>query len=145
MAVMAWSPALRVEIVSMPEVLLLMSWWSTWNCIVPDGLAAPKNDKVEGTTAASKVTACPGAEGFAEENGKTSVDAFLIVKDCVTLGAALKLLSPACEAVTEQEPAPVRCTGLPKLLLTIVQLPIVLRLTARPDVAVASAPKSRFP
>jgi hypothetical protein len=53
-------------------------------------------------------------------------------------GAALKLTSPGCDAVTVQEPAPAMCTVTP---LT-VQLPVAPNVTSRADEA--NAPTLKF-
>src|SRR5947209_1352006 len=60
---------------------------------------------------------------------------------CGTSAAGLKLLSPACDAVIVQEPAPVRCTVEP----VTVQLPLAPKVTARLEVALALTLKSGSP
>src|SRR5437660_12785026 len=62
-------------------------------------------------------------------------------KGCGTSGAGLKLLSPACDAVIVQEPAPVMCTVEP----VTVQLPPAPKVTARLEDAVALTEKSGSP
>ena len=64
-----------------------------------------------------------------------------MLNDRTTLGAGLKLALPACEAVMVHEPAPVRWTVLP----LIVQLPVGVNVTVRPDEAVAFTSKSASP
>src|SRR5436305_14083787 len=61
--------------------------------------------------------------------------------DCGTSAAGLKLLSPACDAVIVQEPAPVMCTVEP----VTVQLPPAPKVTARLEDAVALTVKSGSP
>src|SRR2546429_9979089 len=61
--------------------------------------------------------------------------------DCGTSAAGLKLLSPACDAVIVQEPAPVMWTVEPVTL----QLPLAPKLTVRLEVAVALTVKSGSP
>src|SRR5436305_15054450 len=61
--------------------------------------------------------------------------------DCGTSAAGLKLLSPACDAVIVQEPAPVMCTVEP----VTVQLPLAPKVTARLEDAVALTQKSGSP
>ena len=56
-----------------------------------------------------------------------------MLNDLTTLGAGLKFALPACEAVIVHEPAPVRWTVLP----LIVQLPVGVNVTVKPDEAVA--------
>jgi len=51
------------------------------------------------------------------------------------------LLSPLCEAVIVHEPAPVMWTVAP----LIVQLPVAVKLSVRPDDAVALTAKSGSP
>src|SRR5258708_4346761 len=60
---------------------------------------------------------------------------------CGTSGAALQLVSPACEAVIVQEPAPVRWTVVPVTL----QLPLAPKLTVRAEDAFALTVKSGSP
>jgi hypothetical protein len=67
--------------------------------------------------------------------------AMATVNDWSTEVAALLLLSPACDAVMVQGPAPVMCTVLP---LT-VQLPVAEKLTDKPELAVALTVKSGSP
>src|SRR5437660_6563459 len=67
--------------------------------------------------------------------------AFAIENERGTSAAELKLLSPACDAVIVQEPAPVMCTVEPVAL----QLPLAPKLTARLEDAVAPTEKSGLP
>src|SRR5947209_20571773 len=67
--------------------------------------------------------------------------ALAMVKACGTSAAGLKLLSPACDAVTVQEPALVRWTVEP----VTVQLPVAAKVTARAEDAVALTLKSGSP
>ena len=87
------------------------------------------------------VTVCPLLEGLGEEATAVVVFALPIENVRPTSVAAVKLLSPACEAVIVPEPAPVIWTLLP----LIVQLPEALKLTARPEVEVALTVKSGSP
>src|SRR6266850_1552525 len=64
-----------------------------------------------------------------------------MVKAWSTEVAALWLLSPACDAVMVQEPAPVIWTELPET----VQLPVAEKLTDKPELAVALTAKSGSP
>src|SRR5207247_158123 len=97
------------------------------NCTVPLGVPAPD------VTVAVKVTLWPKLDGFTEASSAVIVLAFAIVKVCGTLGAALKFALPGCAAVIVHEPAPVRWTVLP----ANVQLPVALKLTLKPEEAVA--------
>ena len=67
-----------------------------------------------------------------------------MVKLCETSAAALKVPLPLWEAVMVQEPAPVIC-AVPGDRLVTVQLPLALKLTAKPDVAVGETTKSASP
>src|ERR1700674_1380269 len=67
--------------------------------------------------------------------------ALAMVNDCGTFVAALKLLSPDCEAVMVQLPAPVMWTVEP----VAVQLPLAPKPTALPEDAVALTAKSALP
>src|SRR5437868_2400852 len=64
--------------------------------------------------------------------------AIAMENDCGTSGAALKLLSPACDAVMVQEPAPVMCTVAPVTL----QLPLAPNVTVNAEVELALTVKS---
>src|SRR5207247_9653075 len=105
------------------------------NCTVPLGVPAPD------VTVAVKVTFCPKLDGFKEQSGAVAVLAFAIVKVCGTLVAALKFALQGCAAVIVHEPAPVRWTVLP----ANVQLPVALKLTLKPEEAVALTLKSASP
>src|SRR3954454_6773660 len=72
---------------------------------------------------------------------ETLVGAFAIENVRTTSSAAFQSSLPACDAVTSQEPAPVRCT----LPLTIVHAPDAAYATARPEDAVAPGAKSASP
>src|SRR5436309_1995413 len=67
--------------------------------------------------------------------------AFAIENERGTSAAGLKLLSPACDAVIVQEPAPVRCTVEPLAL----QLPLAPNVTVRLEDAMALTEKSGLP
>src|SRR5438552_18808307 len=67
--------------------------------------------------------------------------AFAIENERGTSAPGLKLLSPACDAVIVQEPAPVMCTVEP----VTVQLPLAPKVTARLEDAVALTVKSGSP
>jgi hypothetical protein len=60
-----------------------------------------------------------------------------MLNDCWTLGAALKLTFPGCDAVIVQLPAPVIVTVSPDT----EQLPVAPNPTGRPDDAVAVTAK----
>src|SRR5436305_8133238 len=67
--------------------------------------------------------------------------ALAMENDCGTSAAAVKLVSPACEAVIVHEPAPVIWTVAPLTL----QLPLAPKLTVKLELAVALTVKSASP
>src|SRR5947209_4448560 len=67
--------------------------------------------------------------------------ALAMENDCGTSAAAVKFVSPACEAVIVHGPAPVIWTVAPLTL----QLPLAPKLTVRLELAVALTVKSASP
>ena len=140
-AVIVCVPAVKDEVLNVATPLAFKAIGAprfvplSLNCAVPLGVPAPD------VTVAVKVTLWPKLDGFTEASSAVAVLAFAIVKVCGTLVAALKFALPGCAAVIVHEPAPVRWTVLP----ANVQLPVALKLTLKPEEAVALTLKSASP
>jgi hypothetical protein len=89
------------------------------------------------------VTANCGSPTVLSAGGLKSIVwlAFAIWNARVTGAAALKLAFPGCSAVIEQLPAPVSVTVVP----AIVQFPDALKVTGKPELAVAFTENGAFP
>jgi hypothetical protein len=104
---------------------------------VPVGVPVPDGP----LTVAVNVTLWLRFDGLDEELAAVVVVAWPIMNPCGTSVAALKLVSPACFAVTVHDPAAVICT----VFVLIVQLPLAVKLTVRLDDDAALTVKSASP
>jgi len=129
-------PACDAVIVQLPVPVIVT--------VLPDTVQLPEAEKLTGNPdEAVALTVKGGSLVVLSASGLNVIVwlAFAIVNVCGTEAAAVKLASPAWDAVIVQDPAAVIVT----VVAAIVQLPLALKLTVSPDDAVAPTVKFASP